>query len=184
MLDIKSVLPSQISQLRQSPKAVRLIWTAVLSFLCFWNILAFYIVVFEPLQHVQTFAYRDESGLARVSDFVQFYSAGAMIVCGDRFRVYDPQVQMKYISQLIEPLTIDRAFYFQDVPFIFPVMAPLALLPLKFAYVLWCLLSVAFGSTCMAVFLKRWARWECRYIALFLLMVACSLPSMLVVRLG
>lgn len=69
-------------------------------------------------------------------DFVCFYETGKIALSEDRTKPYDPAVQLKWINKL-SPFPNDRPPYIQYVPFVFVMMAPLAMLPMPAAILCW-----------------------------------------------
>lgn len=82
-------------------------------------------------------------------DFIHYYQCGAMALSPDRFHVYDPQLQLAWTNKLINPVHVDELWFIQFVPFVFPLMTVFALLPIKVCYPIWCLISIALGTTAL-----------------------------------
>lgn len=79
-----------------------------------------------------------------IADFVHFYEAGQLAANNEtRFHVFDPQVQDRWTQEFVKPNKLEKVFYLQYVPFIFPLMIPLAQLGAYPAFILWIVLSVA-----------------------------------------
>ena len=79
-----------------------------------------------------------------VSDFLRFYTAGQIVLHGQGLHAYDPQLQKSFMDLLIAPLHVSQVIYVMFVPFVFVLSAPLAMVPLQTAYLVWIALSCLF----------------------------------------
>lgn len=164
-------------------KRSNLIWAGVLAFFALIGLPIVQLLVVEPLQTNSLLLYYSPAGL-KISDFVNFYYAGWMVLQGKAALVYDHATRMEMSNRLVAPFTVGEPLYCGYLPFVFVLMVPFALLPLVPAYFFWCLVTLAFGAGMLILFLRNHMRWQPRHIALFVLVVLWSLPSVLNFRLG
>lgn len=122
-------------------------------------VLLFHMCVIEPLSGTGFIFTRDNLGL-HVNDFVNVYLGGRIALSPeDRLRAYDPAVQMRIQNELISPQHLEKPFYFQYPPVVFPILAPLGLLPIGAAYVTWVGLLTALLTYSLALFLRTCRNW-------------------------
>lgn len=121
-----------------------------------WGLCA-YSEIFRYLQEGTLFT-RKIGGKPSLSDFVQWYNAGVVTAAcrGGLTDIYDPQVQMESMKQLVGVDVAQLNFYTQYPPVFFALMRPFAALSMTVAYFVWCLLALpliiyALWATC-----KEW----------------------------
>jgi hypothetical protein len=163
-------------------KGAKLARFGVLCFLIAWVVGIFGFLA-PPIGDRHAFAFATPNGTA-VSDFVHFYQCGAMTLSADRGRVYDAALQQAVTNELIAPEKITRPFYIQYVPFIFPLLAPLALMPIEIAYTVWFFLSVGVGTACLFLLLRTNSALSNFDRALFAMYVLSSCPGVIALKLG
>ncbi len=157
-----------------------------LVFVLLW-LLIFCLLLFTPEDH-QYFSSVNADGVTSVSDFIHYYQAGAMTLSPDRHFVFDPATQLKWTNALIYPNKIDVVFYFQGMPYTFPMLAPLAMLPKSTAFIVWSLVSLITGITGLCLlstkFLGKELGWSKIELTLFLASALVSAPSIVNYRIG
>lgn len=128
---------------------------------------------------------KEEYGQLLQADFVRFYACGKMALSEDRHKVYDQEVQRKYVNVAIAPDHSDDYPYIQYPPIAFPIMAPFALMPPLVAFNVWNLVTAALGLAATGLLLKHNIRLKGRIsTALMLCAVYCSTGSIDVIRAG
>jgi hypothetical protein len=139
---------------------------------------------YDPLVERTFPAYAEGPDRLRVSDFVSFYMASDLVRSDERLHVYDPEVQRAAMNKLLAPLVLPRVFYFQSVPFLFPLLAPLSLIGIYPAYVSWSVAGLAFGCSIAWLFLTRFTDLGARGKLAFCLLTILSGPSASSLELG
>jgi hypothetical protein len=124
------------------------------------------------------------NGHLAFSDFVLFYLAGKMTLSPDAHNVYDPQTQLAWFNQLLAPWHLDKPFYFQDMPFVFPLMTPLAHLPMQNAFFVWLAVCIPFGLAALYLILSRETKLSRLQKLAVLLGVLASFPALTNIRMG
>jgi len=110
-------------------------------------------------------------------DFLHFYQAGQLVIDpATRDRVYDPEIQLAWQRAYLKPGSIDKAFYIQYMPFVFPLMVPIGLLPAEAAFLLWTALSLIAGLVGILL-LNSLVRRSYRQLAAFAIAMLVSLPT-------
>jgi len=117
------------------------------------------------------------------SDFVLFYMCGKMALSADAHHVYEPAVQLKWFNQLLS-LNLSRPFYAQYMPLVFLFWAPLALLPMAQAYIVWAFGSVLVTLSSMTMAIRAAGRTSAVRIGAVLLAIMGGFPAMLSLRMG
>ncbi|MBX9693846.1 MAG: DUF2029 domain-containing protein [Cyanobacteria bacterium] len=131
--------------------------------------------VTEPLSNDKWFLDMEHKK-PNVTDFFQYYQAAQLATSEKSRAVYDPQVQLDWMNNLIQPLHTDKIFYNQQPPFSYPLLAPLATMPVTIAYPVWCIAQLSFGLLALA-FLTKLGPLSARDRNLFLLGVMASFPA-------
>jgi alpha-1,2-mannosyltransferase len=139
--------------------------------------------IFSLLSAGKLFASVENDNLT-FSDFIYFYLAGHIAHSPDAHAIYDPAVQLKWLNQLLAPISLSKPFYNQHVPFEFVLWIPAAMLPLSQSYVVWLILCVLAGLSSLALLLISAKRFSKFQIALVLFAVCASFPSMMSLRMG
>ena len=170
--------------MKLSLKQRKLLSFGTIWFLVFFQVPLGYLLLVKPYLHGDLFYTQHGATATSISDFIHFYSAGAMALSADSHQVYQPEVQLRWINTLIRPACTESVFYMQYVPFVFPLMAPFALLSMTAAYFLWLLLSALCGLIGMVLIAKSIRHWNKEAVALFALSVFASFPSALTLKLG
>ncbi len=111
-----------------------------------------------------------------VTDFFQYYQAAQLATSEKSRQVYDPQVQLEWMNNLIKPLHTDKVFFNQQPPFCYPLLMPLSVMPATIAYPVWCIAQTSFGLIALA-FLSKLGPLSSRDRKLFLLGVLASFPA-------
>lgn len=151
-------------------------------FFCMWTFLLAAAIA-NPFVGKDAFAFPRTHGTA-VRDFVLFYQAGYMLNAGERENLYITDVQRQYTNRLIAPHRLDSVFIFHSPPFMFPMMAPLAVLSLPSAYLAWYCLSLAAGVFAITLLVLDEKRFSKIDLFLFVFAIASSAPSMITLALG
>lgn len=97
----------------------------------------------------RTSVYAIEKGAFQHVDFINIYMAGKLALSEDRYRAYDPEVQLDWYNRVIHPAKIEKCIYLQYPPYFFPLMVPVSVIPLRESYIVWNILSIAFGLACL-----------------------------------
>lgn len=172
--------PGQVSvATRALSWAVNLLYLAVL---CIFLSMS-YQLISDLLAQKQLFV-SVSNGHLTFSDFVLFYLAGKMTLSADAHNVYDPQTQLNWFNQLLAPWHLDKPFYFQDMPFVFPLMTPLAHLPMQDAYFVWLAICVPFGLASLYFVMGRLTKLSRLQRLAVLLGVLASFPALTNIRMG
>lgn len=87
--------------------------------------------------------YRAADGL-HFTDFVVFYNWWRIAHTAEKTSLYDPNVQIKFFSQMLGPLQKEQLPYIQGTPFFFLFGAPFARLDLYAAFIAWNTVSIGF----------------------------------------
>ncbi|HEY9786493.1 MAG TPA: glycosyltransferase family 87 protein [Candidatus Obscuribacterales bacterium] len=124
-------------------------------------------------------------GKLSVMDFVTWYEAGMLARSPERTQIYEPDVQLRYLNELIAPERSEVPFFIAYPPYFFSLMAPLSLLPLRTAYILWIIAWPLVLMAALHFVLKKYApRLDAADRAIFLLAVLFSQPLIISLRLG
>ena len=128
--------------------------------------------------------------LAASSDFPNFYTGGAILLAGQGERLYDFDLQWEVQQRAIRAIGADRPpagglLTYIVPPFAALLFAPLALLPLDAAFLVWVGMSAACGLAAVQVAIRseRWPagrRWLAAGLALvFFPMVAALVAGLI-----
>lgn len=96
-------------------------------------------------------------------DFVKYYACGKIALSEDRAAAYDGAIQQKYLREIIQPETggvfpDQYKFPVDYPPLVYPLMAPLAVLPLNAAVVVFSVLSILVASAGISI--NRSGGWK------------------------
>jgi len=119
-----------------------------------------------------------------IRDFVHFYQAGWMAKSPQRTQVYDAAVQLEFTNRLIKPNHIERAFYIQYVPYIFPLMVPLTLFNMQTAFNVWYALSLIVGSAGLLYLLRQARHFSLAQKTICYFAIVSSPPSVIALSMG
>ena len=112
--------------------------------------------------------YRGPDGV-HFTDFVVFYNWWRIGATELKQRLYDPQVQLQFLSELLGPLQKSQLPYIQGTPFFFLLGSPLAHLSLQAAFLTWNLFTIGFFLMgylrCLSVFSPAGARRKLFFLA-------------------
>lgn len=136
-----------------------------------------------PVVDAHAFSFKTPTGTS-VSDFVHFYQCGVMSLSEQREKIYDPAVQLEFTNRLIAPDRIDNVFYIQYVPFTFPMMIPLALMPIQQSYLLWYGLSLAAGIGAQYALMRVVGKFGKMEKFILIAAVFASAPSIIALSIG
>ena len=117
-------------------------------------------------------------------DFVNHYMAGRMTISSDAHQIYDPATQLRWFRTLVPTWHQDKPFYCQFMPFFFPMMVPLALVPLKTAFVAWLIFSLSFGLGGLFFFLRSHSALSKTQICWVLIATSLSFPAIICLSIG
>jgi hypothetical protein len=106
-----------------------------------------------------------------------------MAISSDAHQVYDPEVQLKW-QRLVSKGHLDRPFYSEMMPFAFPLVAPLALLPIEWAYFAWLVICLPIGFGGFYFFLVKCSALSKTQIPWVLIGTFLSLPVILSLSIG
>ncbi len=166
-----------------SLKNKNLIWFGILAALTLWQLPVFYLLFAAPV--IDGSLTKNASGCRPIlGDFVNFYYAGSISLLPERSRAYDVTVQEGWRSRVV-PLELYPAnFHVDYMPFVFPLMIPLTVLPIGAAYIAWGILTLAFGAWAIFILAKSTGLFETKHIAVFILILISSYPSLHALRNG
>lgn len=128
-------------------KNVNLLAFACFVFLCAWAI--GYVFSIARAMFFGVLLFSAFGGVTQINDFVNLYMAGGMGLAAHAQPIYDPMYQLAWSNKLIAPAHLDKAFLCPYAPFVFVGLAPLALLPMHLAFVVWVLVSLLFFLFCI-----------------------------------
>jgi hypothetical protein len=83
-------------------------------------------------------------------DFSKYYAFAKMTFSPDNLQIFDPAVQWKWEQIVVAPAKITLPFYSEYPPFLGALFAPLMMVPLRVAYLIW--LAVSAGSACGVIY--------------------------------
>jgi hypothetical protein len=152
------------------------------SFFGIWS-LCMMLLLANPIVGRHSFSSKTETGTA-VSDFVNLYKAGYITLSDQRTKAYDPDVQVELTNRLIAPDRIDRVFHFQYLPYVFPLMAPLAVVPMETAYALFYVFSLVVTAAVLTLIINDTQRFLRRDKIIILLAVLSSAPAIAALKQG
>ncbi|HEY9792474.1 MAG TPA: glycosyltransferase family 87 protein [Candidatus Obscuribacterales bacterium] len=159
-----------------SPKSYLLLFAVLLLLYCLG-------VVLSPVLKERTFL-SENNGKIGIADFVVLYEAGVIAASGDRQRIYDPAVQLSWCNRIISPDRLREPMYIQSPPWFFTLMAPLSLIPIKPAYVLWTFFWTAAATIAMLLVLRQSGMQSRLDRALFVTFALASAPAVVSMKLG
>src|SRR6185437_1359949 len=165
-----------IAELLSAPKTRNLTNAGMLTAVVMLSAILFFYSVLDPLKSNDFLYYNDQSGL-HMSDFVLFFVSGQMVLQGDGAHAYSPEVQMRYMDALIYPNKLEKDFFLQYPPVTFAVMTPFALLPIKFAYVIWVFLLTLCAGAALIIYLTRCKGWGAITATSCTAYLFCSYPA-------
>ncbi|HEY9718934.1 MAG TPA: glycosyltransferase family 87 protein [Trichormus sp.] len=124
-------------------------------------------------------------GRPYVNDFVVNYMAGKMsLICNQsHISIYDPDLERKYIDEIIAPVKQEATFYAEYPPTFFLVNTPLALLDARTAYLVYCGICLILILTSLYILSKAPGFTVLNWVA-FVTAVLSSFPAWQNVRLG
>lgn len=126
------------------------------------------------------------NGKPYTNDFVSYYNAaqlGRRCLEGERFDIYDINIQNESLNKLIVPVVPEQPFYLQYPPYFFALTSPLAYIGMLPAWLLWDFAAlVALCSTFLSVAAQSIGNRNRRLLALGV--VLSSFPCWLSVQLG
>ncbi len=102
------------------------------------------------------------SGITWQADFTAYYTGWRMIMQGDSRQLYDLATQTRYQQAILagKPPFADGLLPFVNPPHLSWQTAPLGLLPLNIAYLLWALLNLVMLAFSLRELLKLVAGWS------------------------
>lgn len=102
---------------------------------------------------------------------------GKLVASPERQQLYDPQVQDRYLNEIIAPLKTTKVYFAQNVPWLFCAMVPFSLLPFESSYILWSMLGIAAGSAGLGLIALRSREMPPMAVVLIVIGVNASLPA-------
>jgi hypothetical protein len=155
----------------------RLLSFSYLSFLCCWLVGSVYLL-FKLYASGEMF-YFERDGVFHFVDFTLFYMGGQLALSEQRHLIYDRQVELEFFNRLIAPSQIARFPFVEYPPLFFLIMALFAAFPIKPAYILWSVMSLAALLIGASLFLRRRSELSKVDKRLFLLGSLVFLPTWL-----
>ncbi len=119
-----------------------------------------------------------------IGDFPQFYSLGQIAASSDRFQIYDPATQDRYLNAILSPNHTTKMYYNFNLPWLFVLMIPFSWLPFRLSYLVFCILCVVFGSTGLALVAKKIRSMTWLQTACLVLAANASVPAWLALEHG
>jgi hypothetical protein len=147
-------------------------------------IIYFSTLIFAPISKSDFFVSRSQSSGMGCADFVIFYGAGVISASPDRFKIYDPNIQLKIENQLIAPEQMGKPFYIPYPPWFFTLMAPWSALSLRSAFVVWSIVWTLLAALSTYFLLRTTIIRSLLDRALFIAFMLGSAPAMLNAKLG
>jgi hypothetical protein len=165
-------------------KKARVLSLAVIGLVLAWLVTISYLTIVRPLQDHSLFFSQDRQGNIYPLDFLHFYQAGKLAAGSMHEHVYDPQVQLTVLNQIIAPYTLKNVLYTQHTPLLFVLMRPFASLSLEQAYLLWMVIAVV--TTCGGIWLLL---RKCRHLSrldtsFYMVWLIGSMPAFSSIRTG
>ncbi len=108
------------------------------------------------------------------ADFVRFYTCGKMAQSEDRHKVYDDQVQLKWLNKVLSPEKVDEPPFIQYPPIVFLIFMPLAYFPPLVAYNLWNFLTVALGAFALSRLIPKNTKIKSNLVMAIMIVAAIS----------
>jgi hypothetical protein len=140
-------------------------------------------LIYCPLAGDQPFVWHKGNQMG-LSDFVNFYNAGAIAASSDRYQIYNPDVQRKWLNRAIKPDRVDGPVYLEYPPWFFTLMAPLSLLPIRTAFVVWSVFWPLLALSTLLLVLGASKITSRLDRMLFIAMVLASAPAVLGIKVG
>lgn len=131
----------------------RLLSFSYVSFLCCWLVGSVYLLL--KLFASGELFYFERDGVFHFVDFTLFYMGGQLTLSEQRHLIYDRQIELEFFNRLIAPSHIDRFPFVEYPPLFFLIMAVFAVVPIKPAYLLWSVMSLAALFTGVGLFLSQ-----------------------------
>ncbi len=160
----------------------KLISFAYASFLVLWLAALVYLLIL--LHGTGELFFLAREGKPYISDFLNVYAAGKLTLSADRIHIYDGQVQLAMINQLISPNKLDHTFFLQYPPYFFLAMTPLAFFSMAGAYTLWLSVTIAMAVAALFMLVRLIGRLRGKMVWIFLVAVLASSPGWRTLRLG
>jgi hypothetical protein len=117
-------------------------------------------------------------------DFIHYYECGTLAASANRFQIYDPAVQEAVGNQIISPLRLESFSYIQYVPFVFPLMVPLTVLPWGQSFAAWVVVTMIVGVGGMVLLLKSVGTFSWQRLIVLLIATCASYGCWQWLRLG
>ncbi len=151
-----------------SDRSKKLAWFGIITLLLLWQ----FGLCCLALEDKSTFG-----------DFTQLYCAGSLASSPARFHIYDLQTQESWRQRVVPSMHYASNFHMDYVPFICPLMIPLAQFPIGTAYIVWCLISIVLGAWGLFTLLSVSGR-PLFIRLLFLLLAITSFPGVFSLHIG
>lgn len=151
-------------------------------FLCLWLAGSLLLLAKIALANELLVSFHDRTLV--FSDFVNCYWSGQLTMSDLRHEIYNAAIQLEAFNKLIAPAHVDKVCVIQYPPMFFLFMAPMTVLTMNAAFVLWCVISIGLGVWGLYSTLKDSGRYSRRQTALFLLATAVFLPAWMTIRMG
>jgi len=149
-----------------------------IGFFVFTQICILFLIV-RPIQAPKWYLH-PETQQADLLDFYHYYESGQFALSKElAARAYDPQAQIEWTTNFIKPYHMNALFYNNQVPFMFPMMIPLGLMPYNWAYVSWCTFSFIFCIIILYRFCRSFRKFELKDTAYMSMGILSSLPAYL-----
>jgi hypothetical protein len=149
-------------------------------FFLFTQICIIYLIA-RPINEPKWFMHPEKQS-ADLLDFYHYYESGQFALSKELgYRAYDPQTQLDWTNNLIKPYHTDDLFYNNQVPFMFPMMIPIGLMPYNWAYVSWCTVSFIFCIFVLYRFCRNFRKMQPKESVYMIMGILSSLPAYLTV---
>jgi len=153
-----------------------------LCFIVLWSLGNVFLVAKEFVNGQQFFFVKN--GMIYISDFVLLYEAGQLATSANHLSVYDPQVQLDWLNRFTHPAVFSQVFYIFQVPFMFPLLSTIGMLPIKLSYLLFTGSGLVAGIGTLVCLLRKFRKCSWRYTTAFVLAALATLPSYETIQMG
>ncbi|HEY9733783.1 MAG TPA: glycosyltransferase family 87 protein [Drouetiella sp.] len=150
-------------------KTRNLLWFTYLAVILCWQLNAFGSVL--QMMNSRELYINETKDPPGVSDFLYFYTAGAIARSPQRAQAYNPELQHQVYEQVVQR-KIEQIAFIQYTPFMFIFTSPFTFLPLNWAWLLWSLIGIACAICGLAVLLSDSEKSRPKIIGLLIAFIA------------
>jgi hypothetical protein len=152
-----------------------LLFFAYASFLAIFSIAFVLFIINAALADELTI--HSDNGNLYLADFIQYYRDGKIATSIDHDHIYDRDVRLKWLNQLIGSHHVENPLLTQGPPLQVLLVLPLLKFSLSKAHLIWALSSLLIGLAALAILVGANWRYHPRISSLILLGTTASLPG-------